>query len=715
MLHQNPRRSRKLRLNRTATLEKLEDRLPFAVDALSESVALLLDSEPFAPTVEARAVPKTKAAAKNKPPAIAKAPNVSKAITTSKTKLSVLGKDDGGESKLTYNWQVLSAPRNGSVSFSANNTNAAKNTVLTFGKAGQYRVNLTVTDKGGLKKTVSYRLRVVATLSSIELTPSESTAEIGSSVKFKAQGLDQFGNPIRSRITWKVPTGKISSSGVWTGSTKAGKFVIQASSGKISSRINFSVTNKPPAPDPATTSGVNGLVQTYFADGSISRPDMINILRSTGADGSVNTAELNDLKNLVNNAAKYKMPDYVKVLASDVVFGNRANTVTLKAGSSAAQLNSLIDKWFYGTDRPTLTSSSLSYRVSSGTLFNGNPSYMDEHQGALGDCYFVSTLGIIASKTPDAIRNMFIDNLDGTYTVRFFTGVYGAFMNSDNSISDGFKSGVGTADYVTVDKQFASTSSGKFAYSNAGASISSTTTSLWLALAEKAYAQWNATGKSGRSTVANSYASIEGGWMSVVSAQVLGYNASNFSLSSFDKQKLIDLLNAGNAITIGTKATGQTSTLVGAHAYSVIGYDANTDQFQLHNPWGTQHPGGMSYSQLQAECTYFVVADATKFQVSSVSRLVSQVRSEQDAASAVVIVSTPQTWDTNRMNLHFEELSNSVDTITIQETDLVAQDTMDFDNEHIGDAFQAESPEQLLDSIDSLFAELAENDMLFSA
>ena len=65
------------------------------------------------------------------------------------------------------------------------------------------------------------------------------------------------------------------------------------------------------------------------------------------------------------------------------------------------------------------------------------PRTNDEHQGLLGDCYLISSLGTIADSTPAAIQNMFIDNgVDAqtgihSWTVRFY----------DN----------GTADYVTVD------------------------------------------------------------------------------------------------------------------------------------------------------------------------------------------------------------------------------------------------------------------------
>ena len=59
--------------------------------------------------------------------------------------------------------------------------------------------------------------------------------------------------------------------------------------------------------------------------------------------------------------------------------------------------------------------------------------------------------------------------------------------------------------------------------------------SLWIPLAEKAYAQWNQTGKEGRDGT-NSYCSIQGGWMATVDAQVLGYNATDYIMTTTSEQ-----------------------------------------------------------------------------------------------------------------------------------------------------------------------------------
>ena len=181
-------------------------------------------------------------------------------------------------------------------------------------------------------------------------------------------------------------------------------------------------------------------MQKLDADGSLNRADMIQILTSVGASGTVSATDLSDLKTILADAAQYNMPGYVQVLAGDVVNGNPANADyqgaalgNLAAGSSAAQLDELIDKWFYGTDLPALTSTSLTYTTASGSLFPTTPSNNDEFQGELGDCYFISSLGTIADSNPAAIENMFINNGDGTYTVRFYGGTYGAFYNANGT------------------------------------------------------------------------------------------------------------------------------------------------------------------------------------------------------------------------------------------------------------------------------------------
>ena len=263
--------------------------------------------------------------------------------------------------------------------------------------------------------------------------------------------------------------------------------------------------------------GLASLTQSLDADGSINRADMIQILDcvESESDGVVDAADFSDLKTILKDASTLNIVSYVLVLANDVVNGNAANAHylgqtlgNLAAGSSDAQLEKLIDKWFYGTDLPA--AGGYSYDTgTAGTLYSSSgPSHADEKQGNLGDCYFISALGSVADSSQAAIKNMIIDNGDGTWTVRFYYN--------------------GTADYVTVNSQLPVDSKGNLIFDGYGTSSTSTSNVLWLELLEKAYAQWNETGRAGRGAATNSYASIAGGWMGDVYAQTLNCTDTSY-------------------------------------------------------------------------------------------------------------------------------------------------------------------------------------------
>ena len=433
-----------------------------------------------------------------------------------------------------------------------------------------------------------------------------------------------------------------------------GKAAVVLPPGSPSSSAAPSATPSP-AVSP-TASGLKdpvlaGLVQKFNLDGSLNRAEMIQILASIGAGGTVSATDLSDLRTILANAAQYNMPNYVQVLASDVVNGNPANAYyqgaplgNLAAGSSAAQLDDLIGKWFLGTDLPALTSSSLTYTMASGSLFPATPSHNDEHQGGLGDCYFISALGAIADSNPAAIKNMFIDNGDGTYTVRFYGGTYSYFLGG---IIAGFTNNTGTADYVTVNCALPTYSGGTFAYADSGSSASSQTNALWIPLAEKAYAEWNQTGKEGRDGQ-NSYGSIQSGWMTAVDAQVLGHNATDYFPSNATRTMMVNALAANQAVTIGTDTSNNSADtlsygLVGSHAYAVIGYNAATGLFTLYNPWGFDQPGALSWSQLEATCDGFVTAVTPgSASISNTNGQLPRIGASRVTAGATPISSTGQ-------------------------------------------------------------------------
>jgi hypothetical protein len=635
-------------------------------------------------------------------------------VTGRTASLSVLGNDDAGESKLVYNWSVTGSPTGGTATFSINGANGAKNTTVTFTKAGTYNLAMKIVDGGGLSASavktvvvtptltsiknlstapinvsgtnlqlpvptfadqfgnampgpialtwsttclpsgapapsfttnggvstanfgmsgtyiltarlvnnpgVSFAIMAVVnqTLTSIAVSPNTASVFQGATQQFIPQALDQFQRPMSNlqTFTWSTSGGTINANGLFAAPITVGVYTVTVKSGSATGTAKVTVQANTVS---LQNAALAKLVTSLDADGSISRLDMIQILRSVGGDGVVDTTEFGDLKKILNQAGTLNIPGYVQVLAGDVINGNAANASfqgmslgNLAIGSSAAQLNKLIDKWFLGADHPTLCNTSLVYKSVAGSLFPHAPSHTDEYQGSLGDCYFISALGTLADSNPAAVQNMFIDNGDGTFTVRFYTGTYGTIYNySNGSISAGFTNNIGTADYVTVDRILPTTTSGMLVYADYGASYTNTANSLWIPLAEKAYAQWNQTGKEGRDGL-NAYASIQGGWMAMVDAQVLGYNATDYIMTSTNKQVAVSALAAKKAVTIGTlQWSGTNLGLYSSHAYAIIGYNASTDKFTLYNPWGSNQPGQLTWSQLQATCSQLAVADTS--------------------------------------------------------------------------------------------------------
>ena len=347
------------------------------------------------------------------------------------------------------------------------------------------------------------------------------------------------------------------------------------------------------------------LTQSLFVDGSIDRGDMIQIMQSVcpSTNGALGQIDFNDLKTILVNASGLNMPGYVRTLAGDVINGNFANAWyqgqrlgNLTFMTTGANYTKLIDKWFYGSDHPVIDANipagqTYSYTTVSGSLYNvaagGIPSHADEFQGRLGNCYFITALGGIADHSPAAIQNMIRDNGDGTWTVRFYSGAI--------------------ANYVTVDRMLPTDSSGALVYSDFGMMNNDTTNTLWIVLAEKAYAQFREIIQGGGYGT-NCYSAIEGGIPGTVYNNVLGYAPNYYDMSS--QQEMINAINSHLAVGICTNGTTDPTTDIHpGHAYTVIGYDNTTRTFTLYNPWGFSQPGPLTWTDLQNNCWGFQTAD----------------------------------------------------------------------------------------------------------
>lgn len=112
------------------------------------------------------------------PPPSNQAPTVSSAAaantnptTGNTTSLSVLGADDQGEANLSYTWSTVGTPP-GTVTFSANGSNAAKNVTATFSQPGSYALAATIRDGAGA--TVTSNVTVVVP----DATPAQTAYRV---------------------------------------------------------------------------------------------------------------------------------------------------------------------------------------------------------------------------------------------------------------------------------------------------------------------------------------------------------------------------------------------------------------------------------------------------------------------------------------------------------------------------------------------------------
>ena len=98
-------------------------------------------------------------------------------VTGTTTDLTVLGVDEAGESNLTYTWSTTGTPP-ATVTFSANGTNAAKDTIATFSKAGDYSFTVTITNALGYHVNSNVDVTVNQTLTGTNATISPAAMTV---------------------------------------------------------------------------------------------------------------------------------------------------------------------------------------------------------------------------------------------------------------------------------------------------------------------------------------------------------------------------------------------------------------------------------------------------------------------------------------------------------------------------------------------------------
>ncbi|MFN9643578.1 MAG: pre-peptidase C-terminal domain-containing protein [Cyanobacteriota bacterium] len=409
---------------------------------------------------------------------------------------------------------------------------------------------------------------------------------------------DDFETGQDSRITFTATSSGLHFLNAAAVDALTGTYLLQVTDVSVTSDRFFGLV------DPAIRNSVNSML----SDNLLTHQELETLLRNTGTN-SVTSQELADLRAIGTQFSPYLATtsnSYIQYIYNAVVNGNTANQWwtggastrvslgNLGAGSVQLQMNRLVDKWFGGLDLPTnfvggdtaasASSLTFNYGEMTGSLFEDDISFSDINQGQAGTCYFLAACSTLANNQSQFIRDMFRNNGDGTYGVRFY-------------------SATGNELWVTVNQSVPVLPNNRLALArNAARSL---TREMWVALVEKAYAQANEIGAFGRDVTANSYKQIEGGLEEAL-VHISGRSTTTYSAyysnqgwttasnnqSTWNNYERIAIaaVNAGRSLLLlSSRDTFDSSgkrNLVSGHAFAITGYNALTGRFIIANPWG---------------------------------------------------------------------------------------------------------------------------------
>ncbi len=303
-------------------------------------------------------------------------------------------------------------------------------------------------------------------------------------------------------------------------------------------------------------------------------------LKSMGKDNKVTQAEADAL------VREAKKGDFTEVKAHYLVgflgqYGDKFEpgaraTITQFLKSDVAK-NARIEAEtggpLKGGGQPKITTSdahagNVTFTEHAGKVSVGGFGADDPMQGALGDCYLLSSLSAVAQSHPELLKNAITTNRDGTYTVTFFE-------RADMSKP-------ATKEQVTIDGKFAM-KDGQFEYAAAREP-----SELWPQIFEKAYAAWK-----------GSFGKIEGG-MGADALEALTGAKPGFTLLTPDLTPAqafaavkAALADKGCVVALSQPFHPTEPGLVADHAYTLLGTEEKDGQqlVKLRNPWGSGEPG----------------------------------------------------------------------------------------------------------------------------
>ncbi len=205
-------------------------------------------------------------------------------------------------------------------------------------------------------------------------------------------------------------------------------------------------------------------------------------------------------------------------------------------------------------------------------------SVSDLHQGQLGDCFLISSIGELALTHPDAISRMIKVNANGTETVTLHVGTNGRVA--------GYGATAFKATMVTIDNSFSSAGVNNRSTQN----VLNGQKEIWPQVLEKAIALLDG----GYGAVAN------GGNPMIVMQQITGHAATFMSPAQLTLQKLQAFIAEGDLIAMDTGSGRLGFNLVNNHAYMFekITITGGAAMVQVGNPWGFNQASMIPLAQL---------------------------------------------------------------------------------------------------------------------
>ncbi len=421
-------------------------------------------------------------------------------VTGTSTTLSVLGADDGGENGLTYTWSATNVPAGASPAFSANGTNGAKNTTVTFNKAGSYTFLVTISD-GAFAVSSSVSLTVNQTLTSIAVTPGTVALSGNATQQYSATGSDQFGIVLASQpiFAWSVTGGgAISSTGLLTAPATSANCTIIATSGSVSGTGSASITATGGNPVTITTralasftelvitgtSSVDSILVTQSGNTfTITSNGTVQTISGTFGDmkifagpagGNITVDSSVTINNMIYGGAgvdtitDHALASYNAIITvggsgADTVTGNGVNTdywadasdtvnasATETSGGLVNKISAFYQPWTTDTTSPDYvplalggqnlrdpTDTGAVVHYPQASMWGVTPTFWDVQQGGLSDCFLLADIQSLAISRPAKLEALAVDLGDGTYAVEFKRSGVTSVVRVDGDFSAG--------------------------------------------------------------------------------------------------------------------------------------------------------------------------------------------------------------------------------------------------------------------------------------